>query len=167
MTKTVDIRTATREDIPLLLRFLRLLAEFDGHPESVIAKPEDLERHLFGAVRCCHAVIAEQDGTPVAFATYHFTFSTFSAKPGLWLDDLFVLEEVRGAGVGTAILKRLSSIAVEEGCCRLNWIVNQSNHRGIAFYERIGAEVLQEYRLCCLDEEAMATFLDVGGKIGV
>lgn len=143
-----------------MLRFLRLLAEFDGHPESVTAKAEDLERHLFGEVRLCHAVIAEQAGKPIGFATYHFTFSTFSAKPGLWLDDLFVLEEQRGTGVGTAILTRLSSIALEEGCCRLNWIVNQSNDRGIAFYERIGAEVLQEYRLCCMDEGAMATFIE-------
>lgn len=165
MTKPVNIRTATREDIPLLLHFLRLLVEFDGHPESVSAKPEDLERHMFGALRLCHAVIAEQAGKSVAFATYHFTFSTFSARPGLWLDDLFVLEEQRGAGVGTAILKRLASIAVEEGCCRLNWIVNHANDRGIVFYERIGAVVLSEYRLCCMDEEAMMTFREVGGKI--
>jgi GNAT superfamily N-acetyltransferase len=165
MTKTVTIRNATSEDIPLLLRFLCLLAEFDGHPGSVTAKPEDLERHLFGPVRLCHAVIAEQAGSPVGFATYHFTFSTFSAQPGLWLDDLFVLEEQRGAGVGTAILTRLGSIAVEEGCCRLNWIVNQSNDRGLAFYERIGAAVLHEYRLCCMDEEALATFLVEDGKL--
>jgi GNAT superfamily N-acetyltransferase len=163
MTTSTNIRAATLEDVPLLLHFLRLLAEFDGHLESVTAKPEDLERHLFGAVRCGHAVIAEQAGEPVAFATYHFTFSTFSAKPGLWLDDLFVLEEQRGTGIGTALLTHLSSIAVEAGCCRLNWIVNQSNNRGIAFYERIGAAVLPEYRLCCMDEEAMTTFLDVDG----
>lgn len=163
---TVDIRAAVREDIPLLLRFLRKLAEFDGHPESVTATPEDLEHFMFGAVCCCHAVIAEQAGEPVAFATYHFTFSTFSAKPGLWLDDLFVLEEQRGVGVGTALVTRLASIAVEAGCCRLNWIVNQSNRRGIAFYERMGAEVLQEYRLCCMEEEAMRAFSIQGGSRG-
>jgi GNAT superfamily N-acetyltransferase len=141
-----------------------LLAEFDGHPESLSAKPEDLDRHMFGTTRCCHAVIAEQDGEPVAFATYHFTFSTFSARPGLWLDDLFVLEAQRGTGVGTALLTRLCSIAIEAGCCRLNWIVNRSNDRGIAFYERIGAEVLHDYRLCCMDEDAIAAFLAAGGN---
>jgi hypothetical protein len=78
-----------------------------------------------------------------------------------------VLEEQRGTGVCTAILTRLSSIAVDEGCCRLNWIVNQSNDRGIAFYERIGAEVLHEYRLCCMDEEAMTTLLDAGDMMGL
>jgi len=164
MTKSVNVRAAARADIPLLLHFLRLLAEFDGYPSSVSAKPEDLERHMFGAVRCCHAVIAELSGKPVAFATYHFTFSTFSAQPGLWLDDLFVLEEQRGTGIGTTLLTHLTSIAVDEGCCRLNWIVNQSNDRGIAFYERIGAAVLHDYRLCCMGEEAMTTFLDAGGK---
>ena len=164
MATTVKVRTATREDIPLLLRFLRLLAEFDGHPESVTATPEALERHLFGAMRLCHAVIAEQAGEPIGFATYHFTFSTFSAQPGLWLDDLFVLEEQRGTGAGTALLKRLTSIAVEAGCCRVNWIVNQANERGIAFYERSGATILQDYRLCCLEAEALTSFL--GGESG-
>ena len=159
MAKTVKVRTATRADVPLLLRFLRLLAEFDGHPESVTATPENLERHLFGAVRCCHALIAEQAGEPIGFATYHFTFSTFSAQPGLWLDDLFVLEAQRGTGAGTALLQRLTSIAVEAGCCRVNWIVNQANERGLAFYERCGATVLHEYRLCCMDEAAVTSFL--------
>jgi GNAT superfamily N-acetyltransferase len=156
---TVTVRTATREDLPLLLRFLHLLAAFDGHPESVSAQPADLERHMFGAARCCHALIAELAGEPVGFATYHFTFSTFSARPGLWLDDLFVLEAQRGTGAGTALLTRLTSIALEEGCCRLNWIVNRANERGIAFYERIGAEILHDYRLCCMDEEALTAFL--------
>jgi ribosomal protein S18 acetylase RimI-like enzyme len=75
-----------------------------------------------------------------------------------------VLEEQRGRGVGTTILTRLCAIAVEEECCRLNWIVNRSNDRGIAFYKQIGAEVLQDYRLCCMDEEAMTTFLEEGGE---
>lgn len=160
MTKKISIRPAAIEDIPLLLQFLRLLAEFDGHPESVVATLEDLERHMFGASPRCQAIVAELAGTPVGFATYHFTFSTFSAKPGLWLDDLFVLEEHRGGGAGTAILTRLTSIAIDEGCCRVNWIVNRSNDDGIAFYERIGAEVLDEYRLCVMDETAMAIMLD-------
>lgn len=111
-----------------------------------------------------HAVVAELAGKPVEFATDHFTFSTFSAQPRLWLDDLFVLEVQRGAGVGSALLTRLSSIAVEAGCCRLNWIVNRSNHRGISFHERLGAEVLHDYRLCCMDEEALTAFLEVGSK---
>ena len=156
----MNIREASQHDIDTLIRFLRLLAEFDGHPESFVATHDDLVRHMFGPTPRCHALIAEADGHPVAFATYHFTFSTFAAKPGLWLDDLFVLDDYRGAGVGSAILRRLMSIAVDEGCCRVNWIVNQSNERGIAFYQRIGADVLGDYRLCVMDENAMARYLE-------
>jgi len=159
MQPDVHFRPATSDDIPTLIHFLQLIATFDGHPESFIADADSLKCHMFGPTPRSHAILVMRGDTRIGFATYYFTFSTFLGKPGLWLDDLYIVEEERGNGVGTALLKHLASIAQEAGCVRIDWIVNQSNSKGIAFYQRIGAEILDDYRLCRLDAHAIDSLL--------
>jgi len=155
MQPDIHFRPATRADIPTLMDFLQLIATFDGHPESFVADADSLAFHMFGPTPRSHAILVMKDDTPIGFATYYFTFSTFLGKPGLWLDDLYILEDERGHGTGTALLNHLADVARQAGCARIDWIVNQSNSKGIAFYQRIGAAVMDDYRLCRLDEAAI------------
>ena len=99
----VVIRWATEDDIPVILDFLRRLAEFDGQPDAVEATPDLLRQTLFGDAPMAGVMLAEIDGAAVGFAYYQPTYSTFLGRPGLWLDDLFVLEDRRGRGIGTAL----------------------------------------------------------------
>jgi len=155
MQSDIHFRSATSADIPILMHFLQLIATFDGHPESFVATADILAFHMFGPTPRSHAILVMKDDIPIGFATYYFTFSTFLGKPGLWLDDLYILEEERGHGTGTGLLNHLAEVAREAGCARIDWIVNQSNPRGMAFYQRIGAEIMGDYRLCRLDEAAI------------
>ena len=130
-------------------------AEFDGCPNSVLATTTTLQRGLFSDSPQAQVLLAELDGAVIGMASFHSHFSTFIAKPGIWLDDLFVRDEHRGKGVGEALMIRLAQICLDSGGGRIEWSTAARNLLGIKFYERIGSVVLQGSRLTRLNEDAL------------
>ena len=147
------IRNIQESELAELLALIRAKAEFDGCPESLLATVESLKKALFEQPPLAFALVAEVEGRLVGMATYYATFSSFIAKPGLWLDDLFVYESSRGLGIGDALMKRLCGIAKEGGCGRVDWHVSNFNERGKKFYRRIGAAISEKARLVRLGED--------------
>ncbi|MEO0967904.1 MAG: GNAT family N-acetyltransferase [Cyanobacteria bacterium J06639_18] len=154
--KNIAIRDAENRDIPSIMELICLKAEFDGCPESVQTTPEKLKDDLFGQKPLAFILVAEIDRNLVGFATYHFTYSTFLAKPCIWLDDLYIKTEYRSKGIGEGLIQNLCKIAQLKGCGRIDWTVATQNERGIKFYQRIGAKIIQKARLCRLDLEAIS-----------
>jgi GNAT superfamily N-acetyltransferase len=140
------IRPATPADIPQILAFIRALAAYEREPDAVTATEADLLSHGFGPNPYYFCLIAESNGTPAGFALYFFNYSTWLGRPGLYLEDLFVLPEFRGLGIGRALLQRVAAIAVEKGCPRLQWEVLDWNTPAIEFYQAMGAEFLDTWR---------------------
>ncbi len=140
------IRPATRADVPQILDFIRGLALYEREPDAVTATEADLERDGFGPNPFYFCLIAEYEGVPAGFAFYFFNYSTWLGRPGLYLEDLFVLPEFRGLGIGKALLQRVAAIAVEKRCPRLQWEVLDWNTPAIEFYKAMGAEFLDEWR---------------------
>lgn len=140
------IRPATRADVPQILDFIRGLAIYEREPDAVTTTEADLERDGFGPNPFYFCLIAERNGAPAGFAFYFFNYSTWLGRPGLYLEDLFVLPEFRGLGIGKALLERVAAIAVEKGCPRLQWEVLDWNTPAIEFYKAMGAEFLDEWR---------------------
>ena len=136
------------------MELLYLKAEFDGCIESLKATTEQLNNDFFRASPLTYILLAEVGGKPVGFASYHRTYSTFLAKPGIWLDDLYLKSEYRGQKIGKALMTRLSQIAEETGCGRIDWTVNINNSHGIQFYEKMGANIIEKVRLCRLEIQA-------------
>lgn len=155
----ISIRDANPKDISSIIELIYLKAEFDGCPESVEATPEKLEIDLFGEQPLAFVLLAEIDGRAIGFATYHFIYSTFLAKPGIWLDDLYVKAEYRSQQVGQTLMSHLRQIAQAKGCGRIDWTVAISNERGIKFYEKIGANIINKVKLCRLDSQAISEFM--------
>lgn len=131
---------ATPTDVPTVLALIRELAEYEKLLHEVVADETLVHEALFGARPAAECVLAWNGQTPLGFALYYYNFSTFLARPGLYLEDLYVRPEHRGQGVGEALLKHLARIAVERGCGRMEWSVLNWNRRAIEFYERLGAE---------------------------
>ncbi|HEY9646510.1 MAG TPA: GNAT family N-acetyltransferase [Chroococcidiopsis sp.] len=150
------VREAIATDLPAIMQLLALKAAFDGAPESLQATPEQLARDLFGPSPRCAVLLVESDGQAIGFATYHSIYSTFLAKPGLWLDDLFIKEGYRHQGIGRSLMARLCEIAQRLGCARIDWTVDVVNHSGIQFYQSIGATVSDQVKLCRLNQQAIA-----------
>lgn len=157
----VAITPAAPADVPLLFELMRGLAVYEKLEPALVSTPADLERALFGAPPLAEALIGRLDGTPVGYALFYPTYSTFSGKPGLWLEDLFVLPEARGGGVGAALLARLAAIASERGCGALEWDVLDWNESAIGFYKALGAEPSGEWTTYRLAGDALAR---VGAK---
>jgi len=155
----VTIRIATQADLSELYRLLQAKASFDGESDALTASESELGAAAFSAAPPVEFLLAELSGRPVGFAAYYPVFSTFAARPGLWMDDLFVEEDQRGHGLGLQLLKVLAAEASRRGCCKLEWSVQTSNRRGIAFYEREGAVVREENRFAKLDEKGIARLL--------
>lgn len=155
----ISIRDANQSDISTIMELISLKAEFDGCPESVEATPEKLKMDLFGEQPLAFVLLAEVDSHAIGFATYHFIYSTFLAKPGIWLDDLYVKAEYRSQQVGQALMSRLRQIAQAKGCGRIDWTVAVSNERGIKFYEKIGANIINKVKLCRLNSQAISEFM--------
>ncbi|MBN8543130.1 MAG: GNAT family N-acetyltransferase [Alphaproteobacteria bacterium] len=139
------IRHAVREDTPLILDFIRQLAEYEKLSHEVIATEQTLSDSLFCDNPKGFCVIAEWNGAPVAFALYFYNFSTFLGKTGIYLEDLFVKPEMRGKGIGKSILKYLAQKAKAEGCGRLEWWVLDWNTPSIEFYKSLGAVAMDEW----------------------
>jgi len=152
------IRAATPADVAAIVRLIHGLAEFEKLTHLVRVTPESLAPHLFGARPVAEAVIAERAGRVVAFALFFTNFSTFLAQPGLYLEDLFVDPDERGRGIGEALLTRLAQLAVERDYGRFEWSVLDWNEHAIRFYERMGATVMPDWRICRIAGPALEAF---------
>ena len=142
------LRPAVLGDVGAIVQLIRDLAEFEQLTHLVQVTPEKLRPQLFGEKPAAEATVAERNGEVVAFALYFTNFSTFLAQPGLYLEDLYVKPEHRGHGIGKALLKRLAALAVERDCGRFEWSVLDWNVNAITVYERMGATVMPEWRIC-------------------
>jgi GNAT superfamily N-acetyltransferase len=159
----MNIRTAVEDDLALILRFIRSLAEYEKLADAVVATEESLRASLFGNPRFAEVLIAEEEGQPVGFALFFHNYSTFLGRPGLYLEDLFVVPEGRGRGYGKALLARLAAIAVERNCGRFEWAVLDWNRPAIEFYEALGARPVDEWTIFRVTGEALET---LAGKDG-
>lgn len=156
LSQTLRIVQATEQDVPLILHFIRKLAEYEKLADEVEATEERVRVNLFGASPRVFCVLAYHETRPVAFALYYFTYSTFAGLPGLYLEDLFVKPEVRGQGVGRELLRHLAKLALREGCYRIEWAVLHWNKSAIGFYERLGAVPMQEWAVYRLSGAALS-----------
>jgi len=152
----ITIRTATRDDAALILEFIRGLAEYERAPNAVAATEADIVRDGFSGNPRFHCVIAEWEGKPAGFAFYFFHYSTWLGRPGLYLEDLFVWPELRGKGIGNALLSHLAKVAVRENCYLMRWQVLDWNQPAIDFYERLGAKIMREWLDVRLSGDALA-----------
>ena len=150
------IRPATEADVPLILALIRELAEFERLAHEVVAEPEQLRAALFGPTPAAEVLLGfTHDGVPAGFALFFQNFSTFLARPGIYLEDLFVRPEFRRAGLGRALITRIASLAVARGCGRFEWAVLDWNENAIGFYRQLGARVLDDWRICRVTSEAL------------
>lgn len=154
---SLRLRGAAAADSPLIVSLIRELAVYEHAPEAAKASVADIDKALFGAHPKVHALIAEWDGEAVGFAVYFFNFSTWTGKHGLYLEDLFVRESVRGKGVGKALLARLAAIAREKDCARLEWSVLDWNEPAIGFYRSLGAKPMDEWTVYRVEGAALDT----------
>ena len=152
----IAIRAAVAADVPLMLRFIHELAEYEREPAAVLATEADLLRDGFGPTPRFRCVMAEVDGVAAGFALFFTSYSTWRGHHGIRLEDLYVTPTLRGAGVGRALLQHVAQVAVAEGCPRLEWDVLAWNAPAIGFYERIGAHVLAEWHIMRVADEALA-----------
>src|ERR1039458_8521365 len=158
------IRPATRADVPQILTFIRALAAYERSPEAVTATEAGLERNGFGPNPFYSCLIAEHDGRVAGFAFYFYNYSTWLGRPGLYLEDLFVEPELRGLGIGKALLERVAAIAVEKGCLRLQWAVLDWNTPAIEFYRARGAEFMDEWKIVRMSGEALKGLAKAEGQ---
>jgi GNAT superfamily N-acetyltransferase len=149
------IRPGEKADVPTIAHLIRELARFEKLEHEVVMTEELLHKNLFGTHRYAETLIAEDAGEAIGFALFFHTFSTFLGRPGLYLEDLFVVPEQRGRGVGRALLKELARIALERGCGRLEWAVLTWNRDAIRFYEGLGARPNSEWTVYRLAGEAL------------
>ncbi|VXC73407.1 GNAT family N-acetyltransferase [Sphingomonas sp. 8AM] len=152
---TLTIRPATPADVPKMLGFVRDLAAFEKAPDAVEATEPMLHDALFGAQPAVEALIADLDGRAVGFAIFYLTFSTWTGKRGIWLDDLYIAPEARGQGAGAALLKALAGIAVDRGYARFEWWVLDWNTPAIDFYRAKGAVAQDEWTVQRVDGAAL------------
>jgi GNAT superfamily N-acetyltransferase len=145
--RALVIRRGTERDVPTILKLIRGLAEYERLAHEVEATTARVRAHGFGRRRYFETIICRRGGKPVGFALYFFTYSTFLARPTLYLEDLFVLPEDRGTGAGKALLRALARIAVRRGCGRLEWAVLDWNRPAIGFYKRLGAKLRRQWIL--------------------
>lgn len=133
--------------MPLVLQFIRDLAEYERLAHAVVATEANIRAGLFGPRRTAEAVLAYWDGVPAGFALFFHNFSTFAGKPGIYLEDLFVKPELRGKGIGKGLLAHLARLARERDCARLEWAVLDWNEPSIRFYKSLGAEPMDEWTI--------------------
>ena len=154
------IREATVADVPLILTFIRALAEYEKLLHEVVATEEILRETLFGNRKVAEVVIGYLDGGPVCFALFFHNFSTFLGRPGLYLEDLFVKPEARGKGIGKVMLAYLAKLAKDRGCGRLEWWVLDWNEPAIGFYRSIGAIPMDEWTVQRVTGDALIELAD-------
>ena len=155
-TPGLRIEPAAERDVPVIRQLIQGLAEYEKLAHLFVASEDDLRDALFGGSPVAEAMIASLDGRPVGYALWFQTFSTFLGKRGIYLEDLFVVPDARGAGVGRALLTRLAQIALERGCGRVEWAVLDWNEPAIRFYQGLGAEPIGGWTIYRLTGEALA-----------
>lgn len=151
-----SIRAAIVEDIPAIFSLILALADYEKLSDKVTGDIETLQEDMFGTKPCIEAIVAEIEPNQVAgFALFFTNYSTFLTRRGIYLEDLFVLSEYRGIGIGKALISNLAQVAVTRGYGRFEWSVLDWNEPAIAFYQRIGAEVLPDWRICRVTGNAL------------
>jgi GNAT superfamily N-acetyltransferase len=141
----ITLRFATIDDVELILVFIKQLAGYEKMADQVVADEALLRETLFGERQVAEVIIATYDEEPAGFALFFHNFSTFLGRPGIYLEDLFVVPKLRGRGIGRVLLSFLAKTAVERGCGRLEWWVLDWNEPAIRFYERLGAQAMEEW----------------------
>ncbi|SER49568.1 GNAT family N-acetyltransferase [Sphingobium sp. YR768] len=159
----IVIREAQADDIDTICAFILALADYERLSHEVKADPATLARYLFGPRPMAEVLIAQHDGVAVGFALFFHNFSTFEGRPGLYLEDLFVLPEARGLGAGKALLARLAQLAIERDCARLEWSVLDWNAPAIAFYHALGARPMDEWTVQRVDGGALVALSSSAG----
>ena len=144
----LNIRPALAEDVPAILQMVRELSAYENLLDEVTATPSRIQEALCGASPHAHAILAEHGKETAGMAVFFFNFSTFRAQRGLYLEDLYVKEAFRRQGCGERMLRYLAGVAVQNGCGRLEWAVLDWNLPAVRFYEKMGAKVLKEWRIC-------------------
>jgi|SRR5882724_2101618 len=155
MSDTIRIRNAAPADAALILSLIRELADYEKMLDQVTATEADIRTALFGPRPSAECVIAEFQGKPAGFALFFHNFSTFLAKPGLYLEDLYVKPELRGKGVGRKLLAHLAALALERGCGRFEWSVLDWNAPAIRFYQSLGAQMMDAWKINRLTGEPL------------
>ncbi len=158
------IRFATKHDLPVIAALIRELAEYERLLHEVVGSEEQLAQHLFGPRPHAEVLLAEEGNAVVGFALFFHNFSTFLARPGIYLEDLFVRPAMRGQGHGKALLQRLAKLAVERGCGRLDWAVLDWNTPALEFYKSLGAACISDWKIHRLSGEALTTFADLPAR---
>jgi GNAT superfamily N-acetyltransferase len=156
--RSFSMATATPADVPAILELIRGLAEYERLAHLCVSTEGDIQAALFGPRPSAEVLIVRRTAESceaVAFALFYQTFSTFLGRPSLWLEDLFVRPDCRGAGIGRALLRRLAGLARERRCGRFEWAVLDWNEPAIAFYRSLGATVLPDWRICRVSGEAL------------
>ena len=153
--KSLRLRPATRDDVADIRRLIRALADYEKEPDAAVVTEADLLRDGFGEKPLFKVVMAEWEGAVVGFAFYFYNYSTWQGRPGLYLEDLFVMPSHRGKGIGKALLVHLARIALRENCGRFVWQVLDWNTPSIQFYESLGAVVMKEWLTMRVTGEAL------------
>lgn len=158
-TDIYEIRPATEADVALILTLIRELAEFERLSHEVVGNETLLREHLFGTRPTAEVLLAfvRANGEPAGIALFFQNFSTFLTRPGIYLEDLYVRPPHRGRGLGKALLRRIARLAVSRGCGRFEWAVLDWNENAIGFYKKLGARLLDDWRICRVTGEALQT----------
>jgi GNAT superfamily N-acetyltransferase len=152
----IAIRTATPDDVALILGLVRELAVYEREPDAVVATEAMLHDALFER-RVAESLIAELDGKPVGFALFFHNFSTWTGKPGIYLEDLYVTPDARGSGAGKALLRHIAGLALDRDCTRFEWSVLDWNTPAIDFYRAMGAQAMDEWTVQRVSGAALRT----------
>jgi GNAT superfamily N-acetyltransferase len=155
-----QIRPATPDDVPVVLKLIRDLAAYERLLDSVVATEASLRDSLFGPRPAAEALLAELEDRPVGYAIFFPSFSSFVGRPGIYLEDIYVQPEARGQGIGKALFLRVADLAVERRCGRLEWAVLDWNEPSIRFYESLGAQPLSDWTLYRLSGAALEKLAD-------
>ena len=159
------VRVATEWDSAVVLAFIRGLAEYERLAHACVATEADVRATLFGDDPAAQVLIGEVDGVPAGFALWVRNYSTFLARPGIWLEDLFVVPEARGRGLGKLLLATLARIATERGWGRVDWYVLDWNAPSIAFYRSLGAVAMDEWTTFRLEGAPLASLAAAGSRV--
>ena len=160
----LSIEKAGPEDVPLILSFVRELAEYERAVEKVCATEENLREAMFGESQVAEALVARVGDEPAGVALFFHNFSTWTGLHGLYLEDLYVRPHLRGRGVGRALLAHLARLARERGCARFEWAVLDWNEPAIRFYESLGARAMSDWKIYRMTGDALERLADEGAS---
>jgi GNAT superfamily N-acetyltransferase len=156
----LNIRAAQVEDVSNIFSLVEALAKYEKLSHALVGNPESLKEHLFGKRPYADAIVAELDDKIIGYALFFYNYSTFLTKPGIYIEDIFILPEYRRQGIGKALLANVAQIAIDIDAGRLEWSVLDWNQSAIDFYENIGASILDEWRICRISGENLKKLAD-------